>query len=161
MNQKLLDNIRSMNEAELYAAIYKDALTDANNRRAFDQTNSYSTVAIVDMDSLKYLNDEYGHRTGDQYMINLVDILRTHFGDENVYRLGGDEFAVTSYLSCEALNVKLTHIQRKVEFFTFGTGLYLAEADDKLNANKERREKCGQRAARGECPPWEIKNICA
>lgn len=160
MNQKLLENLRSMSEAELYSAIYKDSLTGANNRRAFDQAD-FTTVAIVDVDSLKYLNDEYGHRTGDQYIIGLVDILRSKFGDDNVYRLGGDEFAVTSYLNCEALNAKLTHIQRKVEFFTFGTGMCLAEADDKLNANKERREKCGQRASRGECPPWEIKNICA
>ena len=160
MNQQLLNKLRGMNEAELYSALYKDHLTGAYNRQAFEEAD-FATVAIVDMDSLKYLNDKYGHRIGDQYMIELVNTLREAFDDDNVYRLGGDEFAVTSYLSCEALNVKLTHIQRKVEFFTFGTGLHLAEADDKLNVNKERREKCGQRAARGECPPWEIKNICA
>lgn len=160
MNQKLLESIRSMNEAELYSAIYKDSLTGANNRRAFEQAD-FITVAIVDMDSLKYLNDEYGHRTGDQYMIDLVDVLRSKFGDDNVYRLGGDEFAVTSYLSCEALAVKLSHIQRKVKFFTFGTGMQLADADNRLNVNKERREKCGQRASRGECPPWEVTKISA
>jgi GGDEF domain-containing protein len=156
MNQHLINKLRSMNESELYSALYKDQLTGAYNRQAFDMAD-FTTVAIVDMDSLKYLNDTFGHRIGDEFLVELVSVLREAFNDDSVYRLGGDEFAIVSYLSCEALQVKLSHIQKTTEFFTFGVGLHLAQADDQLNKNKERREKSGQRASRGMKPSWIIK----
>lgn len=129
-----------MDESELYAAIYKDELTGINNRKAFNETE-YSTVAIVDLDSLKYLNDTYGHRVGNNYMIELVAVLRNIFGDDNVYRLGGDEFAVTGNTATD-IRRKLEQAQLLFPGFTAGIGMTIADADDALMAAKEQREKC-------------------
>lgn len=149
----LLTQLREMNEAEVYEALYRDHLTGAYNRRAFEQV-TFNSVAIVDMDSLKFLNDTYGHRVGDDFLKKLVKILSHNFSPILVFRLGGDEFAVISKLSPELQARTLRSLQREVEYFSFGTGPTLDTADQKLNQNKAQRELCGQRAKRGEIPPW-------
>jgi predicted signal transduction protein with EAL and GGDEF domain len=156
MNQQLLNKLRGMNEAELYSALYKDHLTGAYNRQAFEGVD-FATVAIVDMDSLKYLNDTYGHDVGNNYLVELAAVLRNIFGDDNVYRLGGDEFAVTGN-TATGIRRKLNKVRLLFPGFTAGIGMTIAEADDALLAAKEQRENCGQRATRGECPPWLANN---
>jgi len=153
MNQILLSKMQAMSEEELFSSLYKDSLTGAYNRRAFDQAE-YSTVAIIDLDSLKYLNDTHGHRTGDDYLKILVSNLCMVFNNEDVYRLAGDEFAVTSELYEGQIASILELVRERFPAFSYGIGITLAEADDALNEQKHRREQCGQRASRGECPPW-------
>ena len=46
---------------------------------------------------LKYLNDNFGHNTGDEAIKNVALIIKESFSDkENCYRIGGDEFCVIS-----------------------------------------------------------------
>jgi diguanylate cyclase (GGDEF)-like protein len=56
---------------------------------------SANSLAIVDLDHFKQINDPHGHRLGDLALIVLVETLRahTHAGDV-VARFGGDEFMV-------------------------------------------------------------------
>lgn len=152
MNQKLVQRIRSMTEEELYAAIYRDQLTQLNNRKAFDETEA-TIVAIVDMDSLKYLNDTYGHRVGDAYLCELAKGLQDVFGDECVFRIAGDEFAVIGDCA-QSLRSGMGRLAMWIPGISMGIGRSVIEADRALRMDKIRREKCGQRAARGECPPW-------
>lgn len=85
---------------ELLKIAYKDELTDIGNRRAcFNYINelihnkcSFS-VAYIDIDSLKYVNDKFGHNKGDEYIKYVVDMIKTSIrGDEELFRIGGDEF---------------------------------------------------------------------
>jgi diguanylate cyclase (GGDEF)-like protein len=79
-----------------------DAMTGALNRRAFGEgvglervRASFGTVAMIDVDNLKPVNDTHGHAVGDALLRHLVDALigglRT---TDKVYRWGGDEFLV-------------------------------------------------------------------
>jgi len=81
-----------------------DELTGINNRRGFEQAMTtivdrakrkklYLSIASIDMDGLKEINDTYGHNHGDKCLYAVSRALRnatTEF--EAVARYGGDEF---------------------------------------------------------------------
>jgi diguanylate cyclase (GGDEF)-like protein len=80
-----------------------DAMTGLLNRRAFDdaiaatlsQGRAAGTLAYVDLDNFKKVNDTRGHQVGDRALIRVADILkRESLPGDLVARLGGDEFAV-------------------------------------------------------------------
>lgn len=86
-----------------------DELTGLLNRRGFFQlTHSrlkhlqrsdigVSIVMFIDMDSLKSINDNYGHLEGDNAIKVFSQILKKTMRDEDIIgRIGGDEFAVFS-----------------------------------------------------------------
>lgn len=83
-----------------------DSLTGLANRRAFDEAltveiaraerdGSTMSVALVDLDGLKRLNDRYGHMTGDRHLAEVARALeRSIRAGDRCFRWGGDEFAV-------------------------------------------------------------------
>ena len=79
---------------------YVDALSQAGNRASYvlkikqiSAETRYSVI-IYDINGLKYINDNYGHETGDQTIIAISNILKDTFDEETIYRIGGDEFVV-------------------------------------------------------------------
>lgn len=81
-----------------------DSLTDLPNRHSLQrrielamEQGSVGALLFLDIDHFKYVNDNFGHRAGDQLIIGigsvLRDMTRANTGAE-LYRLGGDEFAV-------------------------------------------------------------------
>ncbi len=152
MRPALLDRLRGMSEVELYNALYQDPLTGVLNRRAFEEVQT-DAIAIVDLDSLKWINDNLGHRAGDRALQELADALVRSFGADWVFRVSGDEFAVMDG-SQERLAHGLAVLRATIPGFSFGTGSDMAEADRDLRHDKAEREKSGHRAARGLQPPW-------
>jgi len=81
-----------------------DAMTGLLNRRAFDEVIAGrltahgvgpGTLAYVDLDNFKKVNDTRGHQVGDRALIRVADILKRQAqAGDFVARLGGDEFAV-------------------------------------------------------------------
>jgi diguanylate cyclase (GGDEF)-like protein len=83
-----------------------DLLTGLKNRRAFDEAGLAEidrasrhgrplTVAILDLDGLKQVNDTLGHKAGDEALVTVADVLRQRLrAIDVVARLGGDEFGV-------------------------------------------------------------------
>ena len=51
-------------------------------------------IAMVDLNNLKEINDDYGHESGDAAIIKLCDIVCAVFAHSQVFRVGGDEFVV-------------------------------------------------------------------
>ena len=93
-------------ESHLLDAAHTDALTGLANRlmlgyylnrsvtRATKSKQSF-TVAFMDLDGFKSVNDTYGHAVGDELLIQVADRLRTTLRDDDqVVRLGGDEFVL-------------------------------------------------------------------
>jgi len=92
-----------------------DALTDLPNRLSLQrkvesalQTGGVGALLFLDIDHFKYVNDNFGHRTGDQLIVGVGSVLRDLMRGLNgeLFRLGGDEFAIhlPSALRKEALD---------------------------------------------------------
>lgn len=144
-----------MSDEAIYDAMFIDPLTGVQNRRAFDYVKPKpDVIAIVDLDSLKWLNDNQGHRAGDTQLVKLAHMLATEFGEDNVYRISGDEFVI-GWDSLVELDFKLSSLQAQTNIFSFGIGKNLDEADTQLRKYKSIRVLNGQRADRGDQPPWE------
>jgi diguanylate cyclase (GGDEF)-like protein/PAS domain S-box-containing protein len=85
---------------ELRQAAERDALTGVHNRRALasrfrDDCLSPVTVAYLDLDGFKDVNDRFGHAAGDAVLVAIAGRLRAAVRlDDVVARVGGDEFVV-------------------------------------------------------------------
>lgn len=107
----LANKIGSMqNEMRLYLQYlreqaYTDSLTRVANSTAYhekvaeiEQQIAEGTAdfwaVVLDLNSLKYLNDTFGHECGDYYIRGAAHSLAKGFAGMPVYRIGGDEFAV-------------------------------------------------------------------
>jgi diguanylate cyclase (GGDEF)-like protein len=84
-----------------------DSVTGISNRLAFDlelaaiaqakhaNVNQQTTLAIIDLDNLKPLNDQIGHAAGDQFIQLMATELKQLSRDsDQAFRIGGDEFAM-------------------------------------------------------------------
>lgn len=90
-----------------------DELTGVNNRRGFMDKAEYlinkptnkgrkAMLLFADMDSLKIVNDTFGHADGDFALKNIANILSTSFGSSDIVgRIGGDEFVCFAFLDDE------------------------------------------------------------
>jgi diguanylate cyclase (GGDEF)-like protein len=59
------------------------------------QAGSQLAVLFIDLDGFKLVNDTHGHRTGDQLLVRVAELITALVGgDGTVARLGGDEFLV-------------------------------------------------------------------
>ncbi|HUP95696.1 MAG TPA: EAL domain-containing protein [Burkholderiales bacterium] len=80
-----------------------DPLTDLPNRHALQirieqalGEDAVGALIFFDIDHFKYVNDNFGHRSGDQLIVGVGSVLRdiTRPCHGELYRLGGDEFAI-------------------------------------------------------------------
>jgi len=86
--------------AALRRAALRDPLTGLANRPGLTQAwaqlaPTRPTVAVIDLDGFKPVNDTHGHAAGDIVLTTVADRLRTI--DGVAARLGGDEFAALIY----------------------------------------------------------------
>lgn len=88
---------RRVEELEQFAL--NDSMTGMYNRNAYDyfvkNEKDFEGYVIVtfDLNNLKQCNDQYGHRAGDEYIINAAHIIEDNFERYGkCYRIGGDEF---------------------------------------------------------------------
>ena len=57
--------------------------------------NTIHALFAIDVDNFKNLNDTMGHQTGDQFLKNLSEMLKSCFRESDIVgRIGGDEFFV-------------------------------------------------------------------
>jgi diguanylate cyclase (GGDEF)-like protein len=107
-----------------------DALTGLNNRRGFmilatsllkfARRAAYSVALLyIDLDSLKYINDTFGHGAGDAAITQFSRILTDTFRDSDVIgRLGGDEFVAMIADATESDLASIqAHLQSNVDIY--------------------------------------------
>jgi len=154
LTPQLISYIDKLSKEELANQLFIDSTTRVLNRNAYNLAKAKKYVSIIDLDSLKYINDSISHRKGDILLLKLATLLSKNFSD--VYRISGDEFVVLS--DCN-INPQLKALQHQFKIFSFGTSTTLDKADLKLQADKQQRESSGLRAQRGEQPPWYQTHI--
>jgi len=162
-----------MTEDELRHALNTDYLTGLRNKQAFEiEDKRRKNVVSIDLDSLKYFNDNFSHQTGDAMLINFGNAMKKVIGKGvEGYHISGDEFylqgddagqlehilnkRLVDELGREPIVVTLPdgkQIKYEVRF-SYGTAETLTQAEERLHQQKEGREARGERAGRGEIPP--------
>lgn len=132
--KSLQDELNRKN-AELYELAGTDELTRVNNRRAFlsacGNELSHSirykqplSLAILDLDQFKKINDQYGHLTGDSVLARTAELIRgTIRACDVIGRYGGDELVLllphTDLASAVAFAER---IRKKIESTKFFDG---------------------------------------
>ncbi len=137
-----------------------DPLTELYNRKGYFTameherkerfTAPYILMLSIDMDKLKYINDNFGHTEGDKAIVEVAEAIRSVAGDSGVCaRFGGDEFILT--LPCEeekrepakivgALRTHLEIYNKKNADCGYevaiSVGYKTVKNDDKLNINE-------------------------
>jgi diguanylate cyclase (GGDEF)-like protein/PAS domain S-box-containing protein len=93
-------------EEQLFRMAHYDGLTKLANRHLFqdrvnqaiafaDRTDEVIAILLIDIDGFKLVNDNFGHRGGDQLLTELAQrIGSTVRSSDTVARMGGDEFTV-------------------------------------------------------------------
>lgn len=147
--------------ARLDRQIESDPLTGAYNRTGLSsqfarelsraaRAGTSLTVAAIDLDGFKKINDQLGHHAGDRTLIGLVaylqSVLRPH---DTIARIGGDEFVVLlPATSRPAATAIMERLQTGSEAaWTFGLATLrpsdtqeslMRRADDELYVHKKR-----------------------
>ena len=101
---------RKLTEArdQLELLVQMDPLTEALNRHAFhsllrrpekgEESKTSGSVAVIDIDNLKPINDTFGHTVGDKAIRAVARAMRSLVrADDMLFRWGGDEFLVLMF----------------------------------------------------------------
>ncbi|WP_349671249.1 GGDEF domain-containing protein [Lacrimispora sp.] len=88
--------------------ILYDSMTGTYSRVAYEKQmeklnyKHSCTIAMIDLNNLKQLNDWYGHSAGDAAICNVTAaVLKQRSRHMKLYRYGGDEFVLVSSRICE------------------------------------------------------------
>jgi len=129
---------------------YTDELTGLYNR-AFgmktleewlDEKRRF-VLLFADLDSLKYINDEFGHNDGDMYIKNAAKHLLSFPSDSIVCRLGGDEYmALINDVGYDEVEMKTAeifanlakdeYVQDKEYSYSISFGFVAVDSDNRL-----------------------------
>jgi diguanylate cyclase (GGDEF)-like protein len=114
--------------SELEKLADQDSLIEISNRRAFvremtrmisysDRYGINSSLIFLDMNDLKLINDNYGHKAGDLALVHLAKTMLGSLRDSDIIgRLGGDEFGIIMpKASEENADAKAKQILQKIE----------------------------------------------
>lgn len=94
------------NRIDLEKQAYTDYLTGLNNRRSFIERTEIElyrkerygrefSLIMFDIDYFKYINDKYGHNTGDSVLKEIANICCSVLREVDIIgRIGGEEFAI-------------------------------------------------------------------
>ena len=101
------EDIKSRDEkiGQISMEAYRDSLTGVGSKAAYvnkvEEMNGQIKaghkelgVVMVDLNNLKLINDEFGHKMGDSYIIGCCRLICEAFKHSPVFRIGGDEFVV-------------------------------------------------------------------
>jgi two-component system, cell cycle response regulator len=127
----LQDDLTNLYNRKFLKEIYKKYINDlSRSQRVF-------SISILDLDNFKYVNDTFGHLTGDQLLIKFAEFLKENTRSSDiVFRYGGEEFIILFPNTDQSEAVKQTtklltefsdvSFEKNGEYYsvTFSAGVY-------------------------------------
>ncbi|EWC39644.1 hypothetical protein B597_019320 [Stutzerimonas stutzeri KOS6] len=161
IRKREISHIRLRRSHQRYRRLsYRDALTGIHNRRAYEndltremqRSERYEhplTIALLDIDFFKKINDQYGHDTGDRVLKHFAKLIQKNIRDtDSAYRFGGEEFIIIlPETNLKAANAVITRIQSSLlegdnEIpYTFSCGISLHQPKDTAEQLFERADE--------------------
>jgi len=127
-------------KAKLEELAFRDKLTGLLNRSGFmflaEQQIKYAkrihhdsctcemtdvALLFIDVDGLKYINDNFGHKRGDHLLCAVANLLKSTFREADIVgRLGGDEFVVFAITTDS--NSLMGRLKKNLDLYNSGKG---------------------------------------
>lgn len=163
-------------EEELRRLATHDALTGIYNSRQFEHVLTEAmreggTLALLDLDYFKPINDELGHAAGDAALRTFTSLIRNELRPSDVFaRVGGDEFALlfpqTNVDGAVEVVASIYERLKRTPFrfneatraFSASSGITLIHAGDSPEAVKKRADQAlyqAKREGRGRWVVWD------
>ena len=154
MVQRLSEEISNRQEIEqqLLTLATRDKLTGAFNRHKWDEQlrmelnlaerGGVFSIALLDVDYFKKVNDQFGHQTGDKVLQTLTEHLTRRLRKtDTLFRLGGEEFVILlpqqkAEAACQLAEILRQHIASLEEAdlpaltISFGVTEYCQQDDE-------------------------------
>src|SRR5690606_35849932 len=92
--------VAEMTPEEMRQALLTHELTGIGNRRAYEESQKLPAQTSIDVDSLKWINDELGHEAGDELLRTVASALAEE--TDQAFHIGGDEFVMQAMTPEEA-----------------------------------------------------------
>lgn len=72
---------------------------------------------LFDIDDFKGVNDEFGHKFGDEVLVKIVNLIKTLIKEsDNIFRVGGEEFAILfAQTNLAGAKVSALNIKEKIK----------------------------------------------
>ncbi|PST90673.1 GGDEF domain-containing protein [Photobacterium jeanii] len=124
---------------------FVDQLTGIPGRRALETELKHLgrtyTLAMLDVDHFKKFNDTYGHKTGDDVLKLVAQLMRNTKGGAQVFRYGGEEFTIM-YKGKEASDCKafLDELRQSIADYSFSLRDHNTRPDDNKKGAKMRKK---------------------
>ncbi|MCB1901979.1 GGDEF domain-containing protein [Cognatazoarcus halotolerans] len=149
-----------------------DPLTGTLNRKGLDEAlereiararrrGTTLSLALLDVDNFKNLNDTFGHKTGDEALRHLAEVVRSSLRPQDcVGRYGGEEFLIVlPDTDLDSANATLTRLQRELTkryfmannqrlLITFSAGVTRLMDDEAANVAVDRADRAMYAAKR-------------
>lgn len=104
----ITDKLTGLYNRTMLKEFLEQAIHQAN------RTNTAHTLIIMDVDHFKNINDELGHDTGDQVLIQMGEFLKNFLREsDKAFRIGGEEFLVLLYNTDGANSIEIAEKIRK------------------------------------------------
>lgn len=115
----------------------RDKLTGLLNRKTFENKlnrlikpkdindshtlHSSCWLVMIDIDHFKSVNDNFGHISGDEILLNLAQMMKDYFvGSNLLFRFGGEEFVIIlEAMPLEVATATLEHFRKLISEFNF------------------------------------------
>ena len=143
---------RQLKMLEDYA--YRDSLTSVYNRffgmhtlEEWLHTKKQFALVFVDLDNLKYINDQFGHSDGDEYIVRVARHLLAYSEDAIVCRIGGDEYMVLApHSNSTDANSRMKAIQSVIQndgqtqgkdyYYSISVGIVAVDSESSMSSRE-------------------------
>ncbi|WP_251359937.1 diguanylate cyclase [Kangiella sp. TOML190] len=153
LNAESLSDIKTQAEIDKLTGLYNrhaiEAFIDHELKKNFNPNNPLS-IAFIDFDDFKTINDRYGHQAGDRCLQALAETFKQYLpAGCQIGRYGGDEFIVVmpGINQFRALNItnkaknKLSAIEHEDQIINFSVSIGIASQNNQVTSLKQLLEQ--------------------